>query len=379
MRYAERNDDVLRYQGHQYTWIGWDELTQWPTLFCYHYMKSRLRSAHNVPTKRIRSAANPGGPGHNEVKAYFIDPSPNGFELVTDPETGIERMFVPARLRDNAILVQNDPDYDKRLKGSGSAALVKALLDGDWNVIDGAFFDCWSQHRHVIQPMSLPRDWLRFRSMDWGSASPFSIGWWSVVADDTYATNFAGKRILMPRGAIVRYREWYGAEKGKGLKLSNEAIGRGILEREAGENVSYGVLDPACFAEDGGPSIAEQISRTGVYFTRADNKRVSSVGAIGGWSEMRGRLIGIDEGKGPAMIFCFSTCVDSIRTIPVLQHDPRHAEDLDTTAEDHAADEWRYACMSRPWIQAAPKKDADEADRGYAEYGEDDSPMEMMV
>ncbi len=49
------------------------------------------------------------------------------------------------------------------------------------------------------------------------------------------------------------------------------------------------------------------------------------------------------------MIACLDTCVDSIRTIPTLQHDPDKAEDLDTEQEDHAADEWRYAVMSRPW------------------------------
>ena len=62
---------------------------------------------------------------------------------------------------------------------------------------------------------------------------------------------------------------------------------------------------------------------------------------------MRQRLRGTD---GVPMVYCFTTCRDSIRTIPVLQHDLTNAEDLDTSAEDHAADEWRYAIMSRPWV-----------------------------
>ena len=45
-----------------------------------------------------------------------------------------------------------------------------------------------------------------------------------------------------------------------------------------------------------------------------------------------------------------------IRTIPMLQHDKNRAEDLDTEAEDHAADSVRYACMSRPYIRADPSE-----------------------
>jgi hypothetical protein len=74
---------------------------------------------------------------------------------------------------------------------------------------------------------------------------------------------------------------------------------------------------------------------------------------MSGWDAVRSRMIGID---GVPLIYCFSTCVDSIRTIPVLQHDASRAEDLDTHGEDHAADEWRYACLSRPWLRSKPEK-----------------------
>lgn len=357
MRYAERNDDVLRYQGHQYTWIGWDELTQWHTLYCYRYLRSRLRSAHPVPTKRIRSAGNPGGPGHLEVKSYFVDPNPAGFEPIVDPDTGIERMFIPSRLRDNAILVKNDADYDKRLMGLGSAALVKAMLEGDWSIIDGAFFDCWSQSRHVIRPFEVPKEWLRFRSMDWGSASPFSVGWWAVVTDTTVVENSHGGKVTLPRGCLVRYREWYGADKDhKGLKLTAEEVGAGIVKRDADETISYGVLDPSAFKQDGGPSIAERMALVkpkGAWFKPADNTRVSQRGAMSGWDQVRSRLKGDDDGN--PMLVVFSTCVDTIRTLPVLQHDSGKPEDLDTQSEDHAADDIRYGCLSRPWTPSIGK------------------------
>jgi hypothetical protein len=161
------------------------------------------------------------------------------------------------------------------LQKSGPAALVRAWLEGDWSVIDGAFFPDWSNARHVVRPFAIPRDWLRFRSGDWGSAAPFSFGWWAVAGDE-----FATEEGVLPRGALVRYREWYGAAAPNvGLKVPAEAVADRIraLERDDGR-IAYGVLDPAAFSSDGGPSIAERMARRGVHFRRADNARVAQRG-----------------------------------------------------------------------------------------------------
>jgi hypothetical protein len=382
LRYCESDKDVLRYQGHQYTWIGWDELTQWPTLFPYRYLRSRLRSAHQVPTKRIRAASNPGGPGHLEVKAYFVDPAPGGFVPVVDPHTSLERMFIPSRLDNNLILMQRDPTYLQRVKGLGSDTLVKALLDGDWSIIEGAFFDCWSSSRHVIRPFTIPGHWLRFRSMDWGFASPFSVGWWAVPSDDYQHPD--GR--IIPRGAMVRYREWYGvkhenglAVPNVGLRLTADEVADGIRARETSENISYGVLDPSAFDQNGGPSIAERMMGRGVVFRRADNKRAGTKGALGGWDMMRHRMKGqqFEDGTdGDPMLYVFSTCSDFIRTVPVLQHDKDHPEDLDTDMEDHAGDETRYGCMSRPWIPSRPKPKTPVIDTRIPTIGEMVKDME---
>lgn len=351
MRYLESDRDATRYQGHEYTWIGWDELTQWPSLFGYRFLRARLRSSHAVPTKRIRAAANPGGVGHIAVKEYFVDPAPDGYQPILDPQTNHERMFIPSKLRDNAVLLRNDPTYADRLRGLGSDALVRAWLEGDWSIVEGAFFDRWSDAKHVVEPFTIPDWWMRFRSMDWGSASPFSVGWWAVAGEDHELDD--GR--VIPRGAIVRYREWYGAKAPNvGLKLTAEEVGRGIKDRERGETIAYGVLDPAAFAQDGGPSIADRMASEGVYFDRADNARVGSRGAMGGWDQMRARMVG--DGERPAL-FVFSTCKDFRRTVPALPHDTRRPEDLDTEAEDHVADEARYACMSRPYVKPKPGDD----------------------
>ena len=246
---------------------------------------------------------------------------------------------IPSRISDNKIMLENDPEYLDRLQLVGSAALVRAWLEGDWSAVEGAFFDGWSG-KNVIAPFDIPEDWLKFRSADWGFARPFSVGWWAVVGDD-----FAG----MPRGSIVRYREWYGCtgKPNVGLRLTAEELADEIKEREAGEKITYAVIDPAAFSQDGGPSLAERMWKRGVAFTRADNSRVGKSGALGGWDMMRARIKGAD---GVPTLFVFDDCRDFLRTIPVMQHDNSRAEDLDTDQEDHIADECRYACLSRPWL-----------------------------
>jgi hypothetical protein len=367
--YLERDADAEAYQGHSYTRVYVEEIGNFPTAAPILKLMATLRSGAGVPVG-FRATGNPGGPGHSWVKARYIDPAPSGWRVIRDERSGLQRVYIPSRVGDNAFL---GADYVQRLRASGSEALVKAWLEGDWSAIDGAFFDVWSNARHVVRPFSIPEHWLRFRSMDWGSASPFSVGWWAVVGDEHrpeewqagagegVAGRLEGDRPLgLPRGCLVRYREWYGAsEPGVGLKLTAEEVARGIRAREANDYangkslVSYGVLDPSAFAEDGGPSIAERMAREGVVSRRADNKRVPAAGAMGGWDQLRARLKGDLEGR--PMVVCFSTCVDSIRTIPVLQHDPDRPEDLDTDAEDHAADDWRYGCMSRPWVPIPAK------------------------
>jgi hypothetical protein len=241
----------------------------------------------------------------------------------------------------------------------GNPQLVRAWLEGDWSVIEGAFFPEFSEAKHVIAPFPIPDTWLRFRSADWGSARPFSIGWWAVCSDN-FETGIDG--LSIPRGSLVRYREWYGANQPNvGLKLPAEEVADGIVSRETHEprnkegkpNITYGVIDPAAYASDGGPSIAERMARRGIFFRRADNARVSQKGALGGWDQLRARLIG--DGERP-MIYFFSTCIDSIRTLPALQHDANRPEDVDSEGEDHAPDEIRYACMSRPYIKQIDKK-----------------------
>jgi hypothetical protein len=341
-RYLERDTDADEYQGHSYTRVYVEEATNFPSPEPINKLRATLRSAVGVPVG-MRLTCNPGGPGHSWVKARYIDPAREGFKVLKeyfrDPFTGkqmeLERVFIPSKITDNPLLMENDPLYLARLQQQGSAQLVKAWLEGDWDIILGAFFDCFDQRMHVLGMewlTMIPKEALRFRAFDWGSSKPFSVGWYAV----------SDGRWGLPRGALVKYREWYGAASPNvGLKMFAEDVGRGVLEREKGEKIKYGVADPSIFVRDGGPSIGERMLVKGCAWRPADRKRKV------GWDQLRRYLVG--DGGVP-MLYFLEQCEATIRTIPTIQHDPHDTEDVDTDGEDHAADETRYAVMSRPWV-----------------------------
>lgn len=375
--------DIYKYQGAEIHVLLIDELTHF-TETMYRFLRNRVRMVGISLAKqfagmfpRILCGANPGNIGHLWVKRTFVDGVQDTQVRKAPPsEGGMLRQFIRAVLEDNPSMASDDPGYENRLQGLGSKALVQAMRYGDWDVVEGAFFDCWEPQRHILRPFPVPKDWKRFRSGDWGSAKPFSIGWWTIVPDDYPALNVFDAPLIVPRGALVRYREWYGAAKDEGgntipdagLKMDAMEVGRRIAEIEGAkfdetrtkmiapktELVTGGVMDPAVFSNHGGPSIGEMLSRGGAGFGPADNTRVPQRGAMSGWNQMRQRMQG--DGEGRAMLYCFSTCTDSIRTIPVLQHDTDRPEDLNTDMEDHAADDWRYACNSRPFLPEAPRE-----------------------
>lgn len=348
--YLERDTDAEAYQGHSYTRVYVEEIGNFPNKAPVMKLMATLRSANGVPCG-FRATGNPGGVGHHWVKERYIDSAPMGWKVIpedyenpwTKAKVTRERIFIPGKITDHNLLGN---EYIANLQMSGSPQLVKAWLEGDWNVIEGAFFPEFGA-QHVIRPFTIPEHWARIRAGDWGSARPFSIGWYAVSD---------GSLPAIPRGAMVKYREWYGIKDGQhnvGLKLTAEEVGAGVVKREIGEKIADAVLDPSAFAQDGGPSIAERMLVCN--WRPADNSRVAKQGALGGWDQLRSRLKGNED--GPLILF-FSTCTHTIRTIPSLQHDDIRAEDVDTESEDHAADETRYACMSRPITKDAPGKSA---------------------
>lgn len=322
MRFLESNSDVLNYQGHQYQYIAFDELTTWPTDYEYTYMFMRLRSAHGVPC-RMRAAANPGGPGHGWVKQRFIDVAPP-MTMISEEIEGqvITRVYIPSTIEDNKILLDHDPGYLARLK-QNSPQMYQAMRYGVWDIVDGAMFAEFDRRKHVIKPRRIPREWRRFCAMDWGYAKPFSIGWYAI--DEV--------------GSLIKYREYYGCtEKANtGLRLDAHEVAREAARLSMNEDVMMMVADPACWTKTGqGESVADSFRKAGFQMVKAVNDRKNGCQAI------HNRLSATEEG-----LYFFETCVHTIRTLPAVQISKLDPEDVDTDSEDHAYDETRYAVMSR--------------------------------
>ena len=341
--HCKDEDDIYQYLGAEMHVLMIDEASTF-TERMYQFLRSRVRAVGlDVPVSlegqfpKILLGSNPGNIGHAWLKKYFIEPQKPKVIWKTAKEDGAKlRQFIPALLEDNPTLMEENPDYQYSLLGLGSPALVEAMRWGNWNINAGAYFPEFGTV-HVIAPFEIPEWWVRCRSFDWGSAKPFSVGWWAV-SDGSIET--------IPKGALIRYREWYGAKaENEGLRYTVEQIADGIRVRDGEDKITYSVADTAIFTEDGGASIAERFGDKGVYWMRADKTRLA------GWDEFRQRLRGID---GVPMIYFFSTCKDSIRTIPLMISDDHRPEDINTDLEDHAMDEIRYMCMSRPMIRTKP-------------------------
>lgn len=356
-------DDYDNYHGQEYPWQAFDELTNWHNDEFYLAMASCCRSAvKGIPKRRV-SATNPWGAGHSWVKKRFIDPAPRNTPIatnftnhITGETTTYYRTAINFDLKQNKHLLENDKDYLAMLDNITNEAKRKAWIDGDWSIQVGAFFgDTWSSD-NIIKPFKIPSHWFKIQSYDDGYSKPFSCGWFAV-SDGMPVEMSDGTKRAFPRGALIRYREYYGCEKGeadKGLRLNRDVVAKEMLRLENGEKINLRVGDPAIWNASMGVSIAEQFTRCGINMIPADNKRQA------GWEYMRSMLKGkeVEDGVFIPNLYIFSTCLETIRTVPVLLHDNKNPEDLDTTAEDHIADEMRYGIMTR--FSVKDKKSASE-------------------
>ena len=355
-RYCERDRDMHRFQGMEVDVLFVDEATQ-QSEERMDRLKACVRGVNPFP-RRIYYTCNPGGEGHGWVKRLFVD------RAFRDGENPEDYAFIQAFVQDNAALMESDPDYVRKLEAL-PPKLRAAWLYGRWDVYEGQFFEDFRiepdlaaaqeqgcglpaeelkrQRRwcHVIEPFDVGggerRGWNLLRSYDFGYARPFSCAWWAVDYD----------------GTLYRILELYGCTDtpDEGIRWTPDMQFREIsrIEREhpwlKGRHIE-GVADPAIWDTSRGESIAETAARYGVYFTPGDNHRIP------GWMQCHYRLQ-FDENGYPRM-YVFDNCRAFIRTIPLMLYSQRIPEDLDTSLEDHAADEWRYLCMSRPVKALAP-------------------------
>ena len=324
--YAENLTDVLRYQGQSYTWIGIDELPQYPTPEIYNFLRSSLRSVDPDIPVYMRATGNPGNVGSLWVKEMFVDPSePNkAFDVHIDTIAGrksITRRFIPAKLQDNPYLMQTD-DYMIMLS-SLPEVQRKQFLEGDWSAFENSAFPEFDMSVHVVQPFDIPSNWLRFRTCDWGYSSAACVLWIAVDFDNNFWV----------------YREHYTQ------RVTADVFARQVMEKEHNEYIRYGILDSSTWAKrgDAGPSIAETMIREGCKWRPSDRSPRSRVA---GKLELH-RLLAKDPDTGQPKLKVFSNCTNLVRTMPMLPVDKNNPEDVDTHAEDHAYDALRYGVMSR--------------------------------
>ncbi len=326
--YAENMTDALRYQGQSYTWIGIDELPQYPSPDIYNFLRSSLRSVDPEIPVYMRSTGNPGNIGSQWVREMFVNPAvPNStFNLEVNTPTGnkiITRRFIPAKLQDNPYLTQTDDYY--AMLASLPEVQRKQFLEGDWDAFEDSAFPEFSKATHVVDPFEVPKGWQRFRAADWGYSSPACVLWFAIDYDNN----------------LWIYRELYTK------KITADVFARKVLIAEKDEYIRYGVLDASTWAKRGdiGPSIAETMIQTGCKWRPSDRTPRSR---ISGKLEIHKRLKLNDDKKKEPGLRIFSTCRNLIRTLPILPLDDTNPEDINTNVEDHAYDALRYGCMSRP-------------------------------
>lgn len=318
--FLERDADVYRYQGQAYSWIGFDEITHQATEFSWNYLASRLRTTDPEIIPYMRCTANPGGVGAHWVKKRYIDPSPP-YESFKGAD-GLSRKFIPARLDDNPYLA-NDGRYEQMLKALPPTQR-RQLLEGDWEVAEGAAFTEFDRNLHVIEPFDIPIHWERTKGIDYGYASESACVWGAIDRDDN---------------TLIIYRELYR----KGL-LGTE-LAHLIAEMELNDPMSVpGVLDTACWNRTGqtGPTVGETLVKAGHKLRRADKNRVAGKIQIHEYLKV--------QQSGRPKIQIFNTCPNLIRELQSIPLDKSNPEDVDTHAPDHAYDALRYLIMARPRI-----------------------------
>ncbi len=323
------DDDAQKYQGQNLSSCAIEEAGNYSDPSCIWKMFGALRGKGGG---QVILTFNPGGVGHSWLKELFIRPAPMGKKVLTKTlpnGSKFDYIYIPSRVTDNQILMTQDPGYIDRLHMVGSPELVRAWLEGDFEINEGSYFPEFSS-KHIVAPFNVPKHWPKYLGYDWGYRSPFAAVWGAVSTgkDDN------GNEVPYPKGAIIIYREMWG----KGIDNVEQA--NRIASVSVGENV-VGVADPSIFKSDGGLSINDQL--TAVFakykhpaFRAADNERIS------GWSQIRQRLV-----AQPPLLYIFATCPYLIETLPSLPIDKKNPEDADSTGNDHGMDALRYLCKAR--------------------------------
>ncbi|MBC2768570.1 terminase family protein [Pusillimonas minor] len=354
-RYGAKEDDYWNYHGHEYPWLGFEELTNWRSLAFFEAMHSTCRSAEPGMPRMVRATCNPFGVGHAVVKKRYklgtggVRP---GTVIREDGEK--PRVAIHSTITENVILLKNDPEYVRTLQALKDPNRKKAWLEGDWDIHVGAFFESvWNPKRHIVEPFPIPSHWNVWKSMDWGFAAPYCVLWLAMDPD----------------GCIYIWRELYGAgeKEGEGTKEPADKVATKVRKiEEHDERLGYeyrmNLADPSIFSKIGADrSIGQIFKDKGVRWQPAWNAR----GSVANGSQELFRLLA--EGK----LKIFSTCKHLIRTLPAIGPDDLDPEKYDSSGEDHAVDALRYGVMRRRRNPEEEQKSDDAETPGHTvdDYG----------
>lgn len=355
LAHSQYESDIFTHQGAQIGFLVIDEATHF-TPAMVRFIRSRVRlGSMKIPDNwkglfpRILYTANPGGVGHHYFKSNFVDFGEGHVFQAPEDEGSMRREYIPARLHDNKVLINNDPEYYQRLKGMGDTATVKAMLEGDWESLSsGGFADVWRSRYHVVKPFKIPVSWRIDRGYDYGSSNPAACCWFAE-SDGSDFVDADGNEAWVPAGSIFQIGELYFANKRhEGLRLTADEQARRIKQYEQDEgmwgNVEPGPADNSIFSsEPGHTTVAEDMAAVGIKFVRSNKAPGSRVQGV---QLFRGRLEAATKRpmEKPGY-FVFSTCFHTIRTLPNLENCEKNREDIDTSGEDHIWDVIRYRVL----------------------------------
>jgi len=363
LRHMARPDDYYNYHGHEYPFIGWEELTRWSNLSCYDAMMACNRSGHPDVPRIVRSTTNPHGRGHNAVKRRFITPASRG-SVIVDELSPLGRVAIHGSIEENLALLNADPDYIRQLEATEDPNRRAAWRWGSWDISSGGMFDdLWDAGSHVVPAFDVPRGWRLDRCHDWGSARPSATLWFAESDGVPFAETTGGKKtgreLWFPRGHLIVADElytWTGKEN-EGKRWTPTKIGQAIVQRERERGwtgrVRPGPADASIFtAEPGEKSIAQKLEAAGAVFVPSFKGPGSRVN---GWQLVRDLLsatLGDDVTRRmeePGLSF-MDRCRQTLRTLPSAPRDETDPDDVDTEAEDHIADVVRYKALARKHV-----------------------------
>lgn len=349
--HAQHENDINAYLGAEIHCLLIDEATQF-TEKMIRFIRTRVRlGGLPVPDRwkgllpKIIYGTNPGGISHAYFKRGFVVHGEGHVFIAPVKDGGMTREFVPARARENVIMMRNDPKYSERIMGLGDDRLAQAYLEGNWDLEEGAAFsDLWDPNIHIVNSIVIPRTWKIDRSHDYGFSAPAATIW-TAESDGTYAI-IDDKRTAIPRKSLIIINEQYFADKeDKGLRLLPFELGQRMHDHESMNNLRMrteaGPADISIFDKDRGmASIHDEYVKKGIRFTRADKRPGSR--ERGFLMVRQGLKAAATRNFEQPWLLIMRTCVNTISQLPEIPIDPENPMDVDTASNDHIYDAVKY-------------------------------------